>query len=212
MKLTVSFPSGKPMPQLSAPGLEPRFAAGEDFWRIHLDTDEIRELTVFSTRDLVFSCSDAETTYTYPKLKAENGETYDITYRLSIREENGQLNFRSAVENRCSVRVNEIQAPFLAFDRLNSAPEDEVLYIPNSLGERIENPRKWVRDTCHTESWLLITGTSGIQLCILPPWLWPGWVSRVVRNFSVCHEKMKSSASAPSASAILRGILPPNWC
>ena len=48
MKMTVSFPSGKPVPQLSAPGLEPRFAAGEDFWRIHLDTDEIRELTVFS--------------------------------------------------------------------------------------------------------------------------------------------------------------------
>ena len=153
MKMTVSFPSGKPVPQLSAPGLEPRFAAGEDFWRIHLDTDEIRELTVFSADQAPpqVSYSNDETIYTYPKLKAENGETYDVTYHLSIREENGELIFRSTVENRCNIRVNEIQAPFLAFDRLNSAPEDEVLYIPNSLGERIENPRKWVRDTCHTE-------------------------------------------------------------
>ena len=153
MKMHVSFAAGMPRPQMDTGDFSPQFAPGADFWRIHLDTGEIRELTVFSTQQDPPQVTrlQGETAYTYPRLKAENGAVFDITYVLTIREENGGLTFLSRVENRDAVRVNEIQAPFFAFDRLLSDPEEEVLYIPNSLGERIENPRRWVRDTCHTE-------------------------------------------------------------
>ena len=153
MNMHVSFNEKLPRPTWTAEGFAPVFAENTDFWRIHLDNGENRELTVFSTEQeppVVHQNGD-DTVYTYASLKAEDGTMYDVTYELTIRRGNGGLTFLSKVENRDAVRVNEIQAPFLAFDRLNSQPEEEELYIPNSLGERIPNPRKWVADTCHTE-------------------------------------------------------------
>ena len=95
MKMHVSFAAGMPRPQMDTGDFSPQFAPGADFWRIHLDTGEIRELTVFSTQQDPPQVTrlQGETAYTYPRLKAENGAVFDITYVLTIREENGGLTF-----------------------------------------------------------------------------------------------------------------------
>ncbi len=153
LQYEVAFDGRAPRTALRGTDFAPLSADGADFWRIHLDVGELRELTVFSTAQETpeVQRSGNETVYIYDRLRAENGADFDITFRLTVRAENGALTFLPELENRSAARVNEIQAPFLAFSRLAGEPAEEVLYIPNSLGERIADPRTYIRRRCHTE-------------------------------------------------------------
>lgn len=102
-----------------------------------------------------------ETVVTYSTLTAENGNVYDIALTIHIQESDGGLLFFATIDNHSPVRFNEIQLPFFDFDRLCSSPEEEVLYLPNGMGERIVNPRDFVQKSCHTEYMAATIATSG---------------------------------------------------
>ncbi|MBO5273285.1 MAG: hypothetical protein J6I45_01585 [Clostridia bacterium] len=125
-----------------------------DFWRLHLDTGEHRELAVHSSEQGEPVCTEREneTVLVYHSLTAEDGSVHEIELELHILAEGQMKKYFSVIRNSSDhTRVNEVQFPFFDFDRLNSAPEDEVLYIPCSLGERVPNPRLKVRSAHHTE-------------------------------------------------------------
>ena len=139
--------------QLTAEGLPMNIHERSDFWRAHLDDGEYREMTVVSSRQnpSAIQKNAKETVVTYSTLTAENGNVYDIALTIHIQESDGGLLFFATIDNHSPVRFNEIQLPFFDFDRLCSSPEEEVLYLPNGMGERIVNPRDFVRKSCHTE-------------------------------------------------------------
>ena len=139
--------------QLTAEGLPMNIHERSDFWRAHLDDGEYREMTVVSSRQNppAIQRNAKETVVTYSTLTAENGNVYDIALTIHIQESDGGLLFFATIDNHSPVRFNEIQLPFFDFDRLCSSPEEEVLYLPNGMGERIVNPRDFVRKSCHTE-------------------------------------------------------------
>ena len=144
--------------QLTAEGLPMNIHERSDFWRAHLDDGEYREMTVVSSRQnpSAIQKNAKETVVTYSTLTAENGNVYDIALTIHIQESDGGLLFFATIDNHSPVRFNEIQLPFFDFDRLCSSPEEEVLYLPNGMGERIVNPRDFVRKSCHTEYLSLI--------------------------------------------------------
>ena len=126
---------------------------GGDFWRIFLDTDEIRELSVYSHDQTPVSveCRKASTVYTYDRLTAENGEVFAVLLTVTVTEEDGALRFSAEIENHSDAVVNELQLPFVdAVSYGGCAPEDEVLYVSEGLGARTENPRQKI-SYCHTE-------------------------------------------------------------
>ena len=54
----------------------------------------------------------------------------------------GALTFRAEIAPESEgVRVNELQLPILTFDSLGATSEQEVLYLPDGLGARYQNPR-----------------------------------------------------------------------
>ena len=155
---------------------------GGDFWRAFLDTEEIRELSVYSHLQTPASVTerDGVTTVTYDRLTAENGVTYDVSLSVHIaREADGSLRFSAVIENRDDVTVNELQLPFVdAFD-YGCEPEKEEFYIADGLGARTVNPRQRV-SWCHTEymsadyksTWMAYTyppayGSRGMSM----PWM-----------------------------------------
>ena len=125
-----------------------------DFWRIFLDTDEHRELGIFSSDQEEPSCRTEGnvTILSYPQLISEDGTRHSIALDVHIVHGGETTKYFAVIHNHAEIaRVNELQLPFFDFDRLNSAPDDEVLYMPCSLGERVPNPRRFIRNGSHTE-------------------------------------------------------------
>ena len=126
---------------------------GGDFWRAFLDTDEVRELSVYShAQTPVTVTEDARgAVIVYDRLTAEDGVTYDISLTVNIaRGEDGSLRFSAVIENRCDATVNELQLPFVDAYDWGCAAEKEELFIAEGLGAHTVNPRQRV-SWCHTE-------------------------------------------------------------
>lgn len=125
---------------------------GHDFWRVFIDTGENHELSVYSHEQSIAykSESDGCAVYRYDQLVAEDGQVFDITLELNIKEENGHLVFTSSIENHSEAILNELQYPFISSDNFGCDPSEEILYVPEGLGARIQNPRSRVAST-HTE-------------------------------------------------------------
>lgn len=123
-----------------------------DFWRVFIDTGENRELSVYShEQNISYKAeSDGCAVYRYDQLVAEDGQTFEITLELNIKEENGHLVFTSSIENHSQAILNELQYPFIASDNFGCEPNEEILFVPQGLGARIPNPRSRVAST-HTE-------------------------------------------------------------
>ena len=123
-------------------------APGSDFFRMHVDTGENRELEVISSRQVPrqVKATDAGLSIFYDGLIAEDGSRLNVALTVHVLYEGeDSLVFRADLENReDGVRVNELQLPVLEAERLASAPEEEVAYIPDGLGARYCNPRQWL--------------------------------------------------------------------
>ena len=149
--LNLNF-SSSPIPAFTADGFATLSYEGRDFWRAFLDTDEIRELAVYSHEQEVSSVQ-YESDYqviTYDKLKAENGEVFDITLTITIHTVDGALEFTSVVDNHSAIILNELQLPFVAAYNYGCAPEEEVFYCPDVLGTQRPHPREALK-AFHTE-------------------------------------------------------------
>jgi hypothetical protein len=124
-------------------GFRPGMTAGACFWRAFLDDGVYREISVYSSsqKPVKITTDDDETAVYYDRLLAENGAEYAIGLCVRIKREYGALSFGASIDNKSYVRVNELQLPFMDFEQLCGAPEDEMLYLPTELGARYKNPR-----------------------------------------------------------------------
>ena len=115
-----------PTPSLTAEGFTTLSYEGRDFWRAFLDTDEIKELAVYSHDQKVSSVQheSGHQVLTYDRLKAENGEVFDISLTITIRSKEGALEFSSVVENHSDVILNELQLPFVSAYDYGCRPEE----------------------------------------------------------------------------------------
>ncbi len=125
-----------------------------DLFRMHLDDDMNKELTVFGkdqTIAKVETMADGLDIY-YNKIVAEDNREFDIEYIVHIRKSGDGFDFTSTVKNNSDVRINEIQVPFIELNTIaDDAKENDTLYMPMGLGQRIENPWETIQKTCHTE-------------------------------------------------------------
>lgn len=132
-------------------GEGPVLAKHSDFWRMHLDDGEFREITVHSGEQRGKVCEkEGETIITYSEIQAENGKTYDISLNVHIVRKEEGIEYYAEIENHDTVRVNELQLPYLEFERFTCEPEDEVLLLPLGLGAKYKNPREYIQNQ-HTE-------------------------------------------------------------
>ena len=200
MIMKLNYEIEKNAMRFDAEGVTLDFAEGGDFWRLHLEIDEYCELLVRSAQqtDYTVTKTENETIITYPSLLAENGVRFDCTYEVHIEREKDGLNFYGVFENRHPrLRVNEQQLPFLDIQRFNGDFQQEVLYVPCSLGERIVNPRAFVRNMKHTEYmcadynniWWVLDYTAAMTMSFLG--VQSGdtflYIARKDPNFSLCN-------------------------
>lgn len=131
---------------------QPVTGAKGDFWRVFMDTGEIRELSVYSHAQTPVSVeTQGDTTViTYDRLIAENKECFDITLKINIRKVDGALHFSADIDNQSAARLNELQLPYLSASRYACDPDEEILYSPEVLGRKDVNPRKLLA-RLHTE-------------------------------------------------------------
>ena len=115
-KLRIKFEDGRLSVDLDKFG---RICGGDDFFRLFVDDFAEREILIRSSSQTPSSVDekDGELTIVYDRLKAVNGNVYDIVYKVTMREKDGALAFSSVIENRSDVRVNEEQLPYLELER-----------------------------------------------------------------------------------------------
>lgn len=130
---------------VSIPALDVSTVRGSDFFRLHLDTGENHELEVTSSQQEPTAVTPCEggLCITYDTVVAEDGQRFAIGLTVwATVGADGALTFRAEVAPESEgVRVNELQLPILTFDSLGAPSEQEVLYLPDGLGARYQNPR-----------------------------------------------------------------------
>ena len=116
-------------------------AVGSDFWRIILDDGLRTEIPVISSQQSgrVAEC-DGKLVIEYDSLVSEYGDTYDVYFRVTVEVVDGLLRFIPYIENKQSARVNECFCPLADFNELFGEKEKDIIYMPNGLGTRVENP------------------------------------------------------------------------
>ena len=116
-------------------------AVGSDFWRIILDDGLRTEIPVISSQQSgrVAEC-DGKLVIEYDSLVSEYGDTYDVYFRVTVEVVDGLLRFTPYLENKQSARANECFCPLADFNELFGEKEKDVIYMPNGLGTRVENP------------------------------------------------------------------------
>lgn len=134
----------------------PHFAPKADFFRLHLDhckNGGNHELGVYSHRQTPASVQkkDGGLLLYYEDLLAEDGNRYPIALTLTVRQgADGALEYTAAIDNRSTVRINELQYPLL---ELAYSPEEsrrDLIHLPYGLGKRIEDPLSYI-EKGHTE-------------------------------------------------------------
>lgn len=131
---------------LASDSFSPVINEKSDFWRMHLDDGENRELGVYSSKQKPKKVASSQglTTVFYDSLIAEDSCRYEIDLTVYIKNENGVLKFSADIENRADTRINEFQLPFIEVERISAPAHEEVLYLPDNLGMRYENPREFI--------------------------------------------------------------------
>lgn len=123
-----------------------------DFFRIMMDDDYYREMTVPShLQKGTVTKEGNKTTIFYPQLVDGNGRVFQVEFTIYIEENEGELKFSSKVHNKDAARVNEVQLPFLDFSTVcDTERSNDVLYRARGMGERLCNP--WdALESGHTE-------------------------------------------------------------
>ncbi len=119
-----------------------------DYFRLILDDGLRTEIPVMSHKQTgVAKMVGDKLVVTYDKLVSEYGDTYDVKLTVTVEIENGMLKFTPAVKNNTkNVRINECFCPLADFNELYGEEKDDVIYFPNGLGTRVENPWKFMKD------------------------------------------------------------------
>jgi len=140
----------------TADGLPLKQSEHADFWRAYGDDGYEREMTIRSSnQNGRVTCTNDGLLISYDQLIADNGRVFDtsltITIRACINTYPGFL-FGATVTNRCDVRLNELQLPFVDLDTAcDENRSADTFYHANGLGAIIQNPWETVRRTSHTE-------------------------------------------------------------
>ena len=129
-------------------GKEDAAVRTSDYFRLILDDGLRTEIAIMSHKQTgVAKMVGDKLVVTYDKLVSEYGDTYDVKFTVTVEIENGMFKFTPAVKNNTkNVRINECFCPLADFNELYGAEEDDVIYFPNGLGTRVENPWKFMKD------------------------------------------------------------------
>jgi len=122
-----------------------RTSKNADFWRLILDDGFRTEIPVFSHMQKGKTTINKNVVeIVYPTLLSAYGDTYNISFCVTVETENGLLKFTPHIENNEEgVRVNECFCPLADFTKIcgdENEKEKDVIYLPNGLGSRTENP------------------------------------------------------------------------
>ena len=123
-------------------GKEDEAATGSDFFRLILDDGLRTEIPVLSSKqEGVATEKDGAIVISYDKLVSEYGDTYNIGLTITVEIEDGLLRFTPAVKNGTeNTRINECFCPLADFNTLYGDKAKDVIYFPDGLGTRAENP------------------------------------------------------------------------
>lgn len=151
----------------SLPGTALSAPEQSDFWRIMADDGYYMDMTFRSSKQTGSVKTDGGVTViTYDKLTSDTGRTIDAKLTLYITEKEDGITFGADIDNRGSMRLNEFQYPYVSFDQMAAKRQDDVLYRPEGMGERIVNP--WsALETAHTE--YMSSDNHEIKSCVLYP-------------------------------------------
>ncbi len=129
-------------------GEEKSASRDADFWRLILDDGQRTEIPVYSSMQKgKVSRNGKELEIRYDSIVSEYGDTYPITFSVTVRNTDNLLEFTPEINNRThDVRVNECFCPLADFTSIAGAKEDDALYVPDGLGRRIQNPWKAMED------------------------------------------------------------------
>ena len=135
----------------SAEGTPLAGTAGGDFWRIMADDGYYIEMTVHSADQKGTVRTDGNrTVITYDGLVTDAGRQLDVRLTLTITDTGEKYIFDACVENHSDARINELEYPYIDLNRLCGEREDDLLFRPAGLGERIKNPWRALA-SAHTE-------------------------------------------------------------
>ena len=116
-------------------------SADADFWRIILDDGLRTEIPVVSTQQKGrVTERDGALVIEYDKLISEYGDEYDVYFKITVECVDGLLQFTPYVENKQDARVNECFCPLADFTELYGEKKKDIIYWPNGLGSKIEDP------------------------------------------------------------------------
>ena len=134
-------------------GKEDKAAVGSDFFRLILDDGLRTEIPVVSSMQKGnVTEENGKLIITYSKLVSEYGDEYDISFTVTAEIDNGFIKFTPSLTNNTKfTRVNECMCPLADFNELFGDKEKDVIYMPNGLGERVENPWKFLKGL--TQTW-----------------------------------------------------------
>ena len=137
---------------MSAEGTPLISSENADFFRIMMDDDYYREITVPShLQEGIVTRDGNKTTIFYPQLVDGTGRVFQVEFTVFVEETEEEIRFSSQIHNKDKARVNEVQLPFLDFSTVcNADREEDVLFRPRGLGERVFNPWKAI-EAEHTE-------------------------------------------------------------
>lgn len=123
-----------------------------DFFRIMMDDDYYREVTIPShLQKGTVTVAEGKTAIFYPRLVDQTGRVFQVEFTVFVEQAEGEICFSSRIHNKDAARVNEVQLPFLDFDTVcDENRENDVLYRPRGMGERIADPWKAL-EKGHTE-------------------------------------------------------------
>lgn len=137
----------------SAAGTSLAGTPGGDFWRLMADDGYYIEMTVKSSqqRNGRVTVNGNRTVVVYDGIVTDFGRELDIRLTLTIDDLGDRYSFGSRIENRDpAARANELEFPYIDFNRMVGERCDDVLYRPNGLGERLKNPWEALA-AAHTE-------------------------------------------------------------
>lgn len=140
----------------NAQGLPLRQSEKADLWRAYGDDGYEKEMTVRSSNQIGKAVlEDGVLRIVYDRLVADNGRIFDTTLSVTVSVEvntHQGFAFDATLSNRCDVRINELQLPFVDLDTAcDENRANDVFYHIDGLGRIIPNPWEQVRRANHTE-------------------------------------------------------------
>ncbi|MBQ7866548.1 MAG: hypothetical protein IJ354_00150 [Clostridia bacterium] len=150
-ELCILFSADGSRASWTLPGTDLCETTNGDFWRIIADDGYHMEMTIHSCdQHGNVVCDGNVTTLTYDQLVTDDGTMLDASLVITVTQSESGYAFASTLCNRSDARLNELQCPYVDFNRMAGERSQDVLYRPRGLGERIVNP--WAAlESAHSE-------------------------------------------------------------